>query len=141
MTECNRTHDTTIPARRTADCGPIAPPASDEPATLSRAEIAAHSLSAPTAAERRRWQVIGLLADGAPLDEIVAATGYRPRTIREIAQRYRESGAAALADRRAQSQGGPLALTVARTRALARAPESAARWRGLDRPEGRTVDR
>src|SRR6266536_302701 len=88
MTESNRTHDSTIPARCTADCGLIAAPASDAPASLSRAEIAARSLSASTAAERRRWQLIGLLADGAPLAQIVAATGYRPRTIREIAQRY-----------------------------------------------------
>jgi transposase len=110
MMECNRTHDTTIPARRAADSEPMAPPASDAPSTLSPAEIAARSVSAPTAAERRRWQLIGLLADGAPLDEIVAATGYRPRTIREIAQRYRESGAAALVDRRSQSQGAPRLL-------------------------------
>jgi hypothetical protein len=112
MTESNRTHDTTIPAGRTADCGLIAAPASDAPASLSRAEIAARSLSASTAAERRRWQLIGLLADGAPLAEIVAATGYRPRTIREIAQRYQASGAAALVDRRAQSLGAPRLLPL-----------------------------
>jgi transposase len=111
MTESNRTHDSTIPARCTADCGLVAAPASDEPASLSRAEIAARSLSASTAAEWRRWQLIGLLADGAPLAEIVAATGYRPRTIREIAQRYQASGAAALADRRARSPGAPRLLT------------------------------
>jgi len=110
MTERNRTHDTTIPARGTADSGSIAPPAPDAPAPLSRAEIAARSLSAPTAAERRRWQVIGMLADDAPLAEIVAATGYRTRTIRELAQRYQVSGAAALADRRAQSRGAPRLL-------------------------------
>ena len=111
MTGYNRTHDTTIPERRTADCGLIAALASDAPATLSRAEIAACSLSAPTAAEHRRWQVIGLLADGVSLAEIEAATGYRPRTIREIAQRYQASGAAALADRRVQSPGAPRLLT------------------------------
>jgi len=111
MTECNRTHNTTIPAGRTADCGLIAPPTSDQPSTLSRAEIAARSVSAPTAAERRRWQLIGLLADGAPLAEIEAATGYRPRTIREIAQRYQASGAATLTDRRVQSPGAPRLLT------------------------------
>ena len=111
MTESNRTHDSTIPARCTADYGLIAAPASDEPASLSRAEIAARSLSASTAAERRRWQLIGLLADGAPLAEIVAATGYRPRTIREIAQRYQAAGAAALVDRRAQRRGAPRLLT------------------------------
>jgi len=68
-------------------------------------------VSAPTAAERRRWQLIGLLADGVPLAEIVAATGYRPRTIRELAQRYQVSGAAALADRRVHSPGAPRLLT------------------------------
>src|SRR5258706_2058694 len=106
MTESNRTHDSTIPARCTADCGLVAAPASDEPASLSRAEIAVRSLSASTAAERRRWQLIGLLADGAPLAEIVAATGYRPRTIREIAQRYQAAGAAALVDRRGGGAAG-----------------------------------
>jgi transposase len=55
--------------------------------------------------ERRRWQVIRMLADGAPLAEIEAATHYRPRTIREIAQRYRECGSAGLADRRQRSMG------------------------------------
>jgi hypothetical protein len=72
---------------------------------LSRAVIALRSTSASTAIERRRWQVIGLLADGAPLAEIEAETSYRPRTIREIAQRYRECGPAGLADGRQRSVG------------------------------------
>src|SRR5262245_58881815 len=112
MTESNRTHDTTIPARRTADTGRIAPLTSSALASLSRAEIAVRSETAPTAAERRRWQLIGLLADGAPLAEMVAATGYRPRTIREISQRYQALGAAALADRRGQSRGAPRLLAA-----------------------------
>ena len=53
----------------------------------------------------RRRLVIDLLATGTPLAEIVAATGYRPRTIRQIAQRYRESGPASLEDRRVHSRG------------------------------------
>ena len=134
MTECNRTHDTTGAALRTADAGPIAQPASDEPSTLSRAEISARSASAPTAAERRRWQVIGLLADQAPLAQIVVATGYRPRTIREIAQRYRVSGAARLADRRALSQGAPPLLSVSLQhelrQALQRPPPDGGLWTG-----------
>ena len=112
MTECNRTNHTTIPALNKADPGRPAPCASGKQEPLSRADVATRSLSAPTAAERRRWQVIGLLADQASLDEIVAATGYRPRTIREIAQRYHESGAAALADRRVQGQGAPRLLSA-----------------------------
>jgi transposase len=72
---------------------------------LSRAEIALRSTSASTARERRRWQVLGLLADGVPLAEIVGTTGYRPRTIRQIAQRYRECGPAGLVDGRQRSLG------------------------------------
>jgi transposase len=112
MTRSNRTHHTILLAHRTADSGLIAPLGFDAPSNLSRAEIAARTLSAPTAVERRRWQVIGLVADQASLAEIVAATGYRPRTIREIAQRYRVLGAAALVDRRAQSRGAPSLLTL-----------------------------
>ena len=82
-----------------------------EQEALSRADITVRSTSASTAIERRRWQVIGLLADGAPLAEIVARTGYRPRTIREIAQRYRERGSAGLADRRQRSVGAAPILT------------------------------
>src|ERR1700712_4342656 len=79
----------------------------DARGSLSRAEIAAHSAPAVTPGERRRWQVILLLAEYTPLAEIVAATGYRPRSIREIAQRYHQFGPAALVDRRAHSQGAP----------------------------------
>jgi transposase len=82
-----------------------------EQESLSRADITVRSTSASTAIERRRWQVIGLLADGAPLAEIVARTGYRPRTIREIAQRYRERGSGGLADRRQRSVGAAPILT------------------------------
>ena len=125
MTEYNRTNNTTAPALFKVNLVPpqillevtlqqpdqqIAQLAACEREPLSRAGIAARSASAPTASERRRWQVIGLLLDRVPLDEIVAATGYRLRTIREIAQRYHESGAGALADRRAQSPGAPRLL-------------------------------
>ena len=72
---------------------------------LGRAAIAVRSTSASTAIERRRWQVLGMLGDGAPLAEIEGATGYRPRTIRQIAQRYRECGPVSLADGRQRSLG------------------------------------
>jgi transposase len=68
--------------------------------------------------ERRRWQVIRMLADGAPLAEIEAATHYRPRTIREIAQRYRECGPAGLADRRQRSMGAAPILSEDQQREL-----------------------
>jgi transposase len=110
------------------------PQASRAQGSLSRAEIAERSESASTASERRRWLVIGMLADGAMLAEIEAATAYRPRTIREIVQRYRELGPAALADRRAHSQGAAPLLTVEQQRelqqALQRPPPDDDVWTG-----------
>src|SRR5262245_14008017 len=97
MARCKRTNHTTQEL-----CTPHASQMSSHEAgereALSGAEIAVRSTSASSAIERRRWQVIALLADGFPLAEIVGATGYRLRTIRQIAQRYRERGSAALAD-------------------------------------------
>jgi transposase len=93
----------------------------DEQESLSRADIAVRSTSASTVIERRRWQVIGMLADGAPLTEIVAATGCRPRTIRQIAQRYRECGPASLADGRQSSVGAPRILSENQQRDLCQA--------------------
>src|SRR5262245_16799158 len=104
MAGCNRTNHTTQELC-TPDAGQMSSQEEDEQESLSRADIALRSTSASSAIERRRWQVIGLLADGLPLAEIVAATGCRPRTIRQIAQRYRECGPASLADGRQRSLG------------------------------------
>lgn len=101
---------------------------------LNRTEIAARSQSAPTPGERRRWLVIGMLADEEPLAEIVAATSYRPRTIREIAQRYRQLGPAALVDRRAHSPGAAPLLTEEQQHELRQAlqgrPPDGGEWTG-----------
>jgi hypothetical protein len=101
---------------------------------VSRAEIAARSESASTAGECRRWQVIGLLADRARLAEIEAATGCRPCTIRQIAQRYRESGPAGLADGRQRSPGASPILSVDQQDELRQALRNPApdggRWTG-----------
>jgi transposase len=103
-------------------------------APLSRAEIAARSRSAPTIGERRRWLVIGMLADGEPLADIVAATFYRPRTIREIAQRYRQLGPTALVDQRAHSRGAAPLLTQEQQDELRQAlqgpPPDGGEWTG-----------
>jgi hypothetical protein len=99
-----------------------------------RAEIAAHQMAALSAVERRRWQVISMLADRVPLAEIVAATGYRLRTIRDIARYYRAAGAAALVDKRTQSPGAqPLLSATLRHElwlALQCPPPSGGRWTG-----------
>jgi transposase len=113
----NRTNHTTQELCA-AHAGQSSSHEASEQEAQSRAEIAQRSTSASTAIERRRWQVIGMLADGAPLAEIEAATGYRPRTIREIAQRYRECGSAGLADRRQRSMGAAPILSEDQQREL-----------------------
>jgi hypothetical protein len=97
MARSNRTNHTT-PELCTPQADQRSSREAGEQESLSRTEIALRSTSASSARERRRWQVIGLLAEGAPLAEIVDATGYRPRTIRQVAQRYRERGSVGLAD-------------------------------------------
>ncbi len=86
------------------------------------------------AGEGRRRLVIDLLATGTPLAEIVAATGYRPRTIRQIAQRYRESGPAALEDRRVHSRGALSLISAALQdelrQTLQAPPPGGGRWTG-----------
>src|SRR5262245_16580930 len=104
MARSNRTNHTT-PELCIPHMGQISSHEAGAQEWLSRADIALRSTSASTAIERRRWQVIGMLADGAPRAEIVAATGCRPRTIRQIAQRYRECGPAGLADGRQRCAG------------------------------------
>jgi transposase len=120
MAGCNRTHHTT-PELCTPDAGQISSQEEGEQESLSRADTAVRSTSASTAIERRHWQVIGLLADGLPLAEIVAATGCRPRTIRQIAQRYRECGPVGLADGRQRSVGAAPILPEDQQRDLRRA--------------------
>ncbi len=82
----------------------------------------------------RRRLVIDLLAAGTPPLEIVAATGYRPRTLRKIAQRYRESGQASLEDRRVHSRGAPQLIPAAMQDELRKTlqdpPPGGGRWTG-----------
>jgi len=120
MAGCNRTNHTTTCGSSKADSEPTSQPAA-EPTCLSRAQIAARRAAASTPAESRRWQVIGLLSDRVPPAQIEAATGCRPRTIRQIAQRYREAGPAGLADGRQRSPGPPPILTVAQQEELRQA--------------------
>jgi transposase len=112
---------------------PSASQAASERVTLTRREVVERAAQAPTAVERRRWQVILLLIDQTSRAEIVAATGYRPRTIRQIVQRYRTLGAAGLSDRR-QRQRTPTLLSAGQQQALRKAlqqpPPDGEAWTG-----------
>jgi len=121
MARCERTNPTAIPLASTARFP-------------SQAEIAARSASASTDSERRRWQVLGLLAAGVQPDAIAAATGCRPRTIRQIAQRFREAGPEALVDGRQHSAGATPLLTPEQQdelrQALQQPPPTGGVWTG-----------
>jgi transposase len=125
MARSNRTNHTT-PELYTPHASQISSQEVGEQEWLSRADIALRSTSASTAIERRRWQVIGLLADGAPRAEIVAATGCRARTIRQIVQRYRECGPAGLTDGRQRSAGAAPLLSENQQRDLRQALQNSA---------------
>ena len=79
---------------------------------LNREELEAQLAAATAPDERRRVRVLLYLAAGVPLTEIVGMTGYRPRSIRQIAQRYITIGADSLVDRRAFAQGAAPILSV-----------------------------
>jgi transposase len=114
MAASNRTYHTTT-ARL---CAAVSGESSPDPADEREPEGARGGASAASANERTRWQVIEMLAEGKSLAEIEARTGRRPRTIRQIAQRYREQGAAGLADGRQHSKGATPLLSAAQQREL-----------------------
>ena len=101
---------------------------------LNREELEAHLAAAAAPDERRRVQVLLYLAAGTPLVEIVALTGYRPRSIRQIAQRYVEIGADSLLDQRVFAQGAAPILSaeeqIELRNALQGAPPDGGAWTG-----------
>src|SRR5215217_583279 len=81
------------------------------------ANLKQREATATNATERRRWQVLVLIALGKRRQEISAATGYSLRTIQQIVQRYQTEGAAGLVDGRQRSPTSTL-LTGAQQQAL-----------------------
>jgi len=101
---------------------------------LNREELEAHLAAATAPDERRRVQVLLYLAAGVPLTDIVGMTGYRPRSIRQIAQRYVEIGADSLVDQRAFAQGAASILSaeeqIELRNALQGVPPDGGAWTG-----------
>jgi transposase len=100
----------------------------DEQPSLKQREA-----TATTATERRRCQVLVLLALGKRRQEIRAVTGYSLRTIQQIVHCYRTEGAAGLVDGRQRSPRSTL-LTDEQQQALRAAlqnpPEGGGVWTG-----------
>jgi transposase len=101
---------------------------------LNREELKAQLAAATAPDEHRRVQVLLYLAAGRPPAEIATLTGYRPRSIRQIAQRYIEIGADSLVDHRAFAQGAASLLSaeeqVELCNALQGVPPDGGAWTG-----------
>jgi len=101
---------------------------------LSCEELEAHLAAAAAPDERRRVQVLLYLAAGVPLTDIVGMTGYRPRSIRQIAHRYIKIGADSLVDQRAFAQGAASLLSaeeqIELCNALQGVPPDGGAWTG-----------
>jgi hypothetical protein len=103
--------------------------------SLNCEELEAHLAAATAPDERCRVQVLLYLAAGVPLTDIVAMTGYRPRSIRQIAQRYIDIGADSLVDQRAFAQGAASLLSaeeqIELRNALLGVPPDGGAWTGF----------
>jgi transposase len=101
---------------------------------LNREELEGQLAAATAPDERRRLQVLLQVAAGTRLADIVATTGYRPRSIRQIVQRYVETGADSLMDHRAFAQGAAPLLSaeeqIELCSALQDAPPDGGTWTG-----------
>jgi transposase len=84
--------------------------------------------------QQRHREVIALLERHVSVREIATITGYCTRSVCYIAQRYRESGLAALEDRRQNRSGAPALLTPGQLQELAQAlrepPPDGETWTG-----------
>jgi transposase len=89
--------------------------------------------NAATTVERRRWQVLVLIASGMPRQEVSMTTSYSLRTIRQIVQRYRKCGAGGLIDGR-KHHTTPTLLSASQLQALCEAlqhpPLDGSAWTG-----------
>jgi transposase len=81
---------------------------------------------------RSQWQIVWLLAQGQPSEEVARNTGYSLTWIRTIVRRYNARGAARIGDQRHANPGGPRLLSAQQEQALDQALEGAApsggRW-------------
>src|SRR5215218_6059944 len=75
---------------------------------------------------RSHYQILWLISEGKTTSQVMESTGYSRGWIQQIARRYNASGPEALGDRRHQNPG---------------AREAPARWRDVELPQGRGVDR
>ncbi|WP_375539714.1 winged helix-turn-helix domain-containing protein [Oscillatoria sp. FACHB-1407] len=72
---------------------------------LTLDELEQHYRSAKTVTERSHYQILWLLAQGKPSEEVAAVTGYSRSWIYELVRSYNHLGAGALGDLRRHNPG------------------------------------
>ena len=80
---------------------------------------------------RSQWQMLWLLAQGRPSEEVARVTGYALAWIRTIAQCYNAAGAAGVADCRHANPGAAPLLSAAQQEELRAALTQAAAGEGV----------
>lgn len=100
------------------------------------AELKAHYQNATNAVERRRAQVVWLLASGKPRSEVIDLTAYSLPSVLETIHRYNADGLNGLRDLRESNSGAPTLLKDAELLLLAQTIrhdfEQGIVWRGAD---------
>jgi|RhiMetdeSRZDD1v2_1073273.scaffolds.fasta_scaffold436651_1 transposase len=93
---------------------------------LSVVELEQRYRKATDPVASRHWQIVWLLAQGWTGQRVAASTGYSPRWIGQLAQRYNAAGPAGLGDHRHQNPGSARVLSAAQEAQLAAALEGPA---------------
>jgi transposase len=88
---------------------------------LAMAELEQRYRRDPDPVASRHWQIVWLLAQGWTGQRVAASTGYSPRWIGQLAQRYNADGPAGLGDRRHRNPGSARVLSAAQAAQLAAA--------------------
>jgi transposase len=93
---------------------------------LTLAELEQRYRRAADPVASRHWQIVWLLAQGRTGQQVAASTGFSPRWIGQLAQRYNAQGPPGLGDHRHQNPGGARVLSAAQEADLATALEGPA---------------
>jgi len=100
-------------------------------AHLSVAELEQRYRQARDAVACRHWLIIWQLAQGRTGQQVAASTGYSPKWVGQLAQRYNAAGPAGMDDQRHQHPGVPRLLSAAQQAALATALDGPAPAGGM----------
>lgn len=95
-------------------------------ADLSVEELERRYRQAQEPVARSQWQIVWLLAQGQPSEQVEAVMGYSRIWVYTVARRYTAAGESAIGDQRAHNRGRPRRLTAEQAAELDQALEGAA---------------